>query len=206
MEDFLQMLVAPYAETPTHLIILEVIAVVFGIASVLFSRAENILVYPTGIISTSIYVYLLYYYGLYGDMGINAYYFSMSIYGWYRWSTPTKEKSPLKISWAGRKGNLTGLAVLIVSTPVIIYFLDNFTDSTVPYIDGFTTAIFFVGMWFMALKNIENWVYWIIGDLISIPLYHYKGLTLSSIQYVVFLVLAIMGLIEWIQKEKRQNG
>ncbi|MFK7922774.1 MAG: nicotinamide riboside transporter PnuC [Bacteroidia bacterium] len=187
----------PYYEYRTIDIVLEAIGVIFGLASVWYAKQENILVYPTGLISTAIFVYLLFHWGLYGDMGINAYYFAMSIYGWYNWSRPAENARVLPISWASRKEHLWGGGILLISAAALYYLLDNYTDSTVPLIDGITTAIFFVGMWFMANKKIENWIYWIIGDLISIPLYFYKGLTLSSFQYIIFLILAVQGYLAW---------
>ncbi|MEL7531630.1 MAG: nicotinamide riboside transporter PnuC [Bacteroidota bacterium] len=197
MQAILDFFFEPYYSYQTVDIVLEAIAVAFGLMSVWFAKQENIWVYPTGIISTAIFVYLLYFWGLYGDMGINAYYFSMSIYGWFMWSRPTEDAKVLPISWASRKEHLWGGGILLLSAGVLYYVLLNFTDSTVPLIDSITTAIFFVGMWFMANKKIENWIYWIIGDVISIPLYFYKGLTLSSFQYIVFLILAIQGYLAW---------
>ena len=148
----------PYQEYSALDITLEVLGVFFGLLSVYFSKKENILVYPTGIISTAIYVYLLFYAGLFGDMAINAYYFSMSIYGWYFWLHPDEEGKTPPIKKAGTKDNLIGLGILLLSFAVVYYVLLNFTPSTVPLIDSFTTAIFFVGMWFMARKYIENWI------------------------------------------------
>lgn len=206
MQEILSFLFEPYQTYSPTQVILESIAAVLGVASVLFALYGHILVYPSGIISTAIYVYLLYQFGLYGDMGINAYYFAMSIYGWYNWSKGDSTESGMPITWAGRKNNLIGLLILLASFPLFALFLDNFTDSTVPWIDGFTTAIFLVGMWFMANKQVENWIYWIIGDMISIPLYHYKGLTLTSIQFGVFLILAISGLMAWIKKAVPRHG
>ncbi|MEL6653368.1 MAG: nicotinamide riboside transporter PnuC [Bacteroidota bacterium] len=188
---------APYYEYEAVDIILEAWGVIFGLLSVWYAKKENILVYPTGLISTAIFVYLLYHWGLYGDMGINAYYFSMSIYGWYNWSRPSENASILPISWASKKEHLWAGAILLASFGALYYVLTNFTDSTVPLIDSITTAIFFVGMWFMAKKKIENWLYWIVGDAISIPLYFYKGLTLSSFQYIIFLIIAIQGYFAW---------
>ena len=194
----------PYQEYSALDITLEVLGVFFGLLSVYFSKKENILVYPTGIISTAIYVYLLFYAGLFGDMAINAYYFSMSIYGWYFWLHPDEEGKTPPIKKAGTKDNLMGLGILLLSFAVVYYVLLNFTPSTVPLIDSFTTAIFFVGMWFMARKYIENWIYWIIGDLISVPLYLYKGLALTSFQYLVFTGIAIAGYLSW-QKSWKQR-
>ncbi len=203
MEGIWKFLFEPYESYTSLLVALEIIAAFCGVASVIFAWLENIWVYPFGIISTAIYVYILADFGLYGDMGINAYYFVMSIYGWYNWQKSTPQEGELKISWAGRRDNLLGLLLLALSFPIFAMFLDNFTDSTVPWIDGFTTSIFFMGMWFMARKQVENWIYWIVGDLISIPLYHYKGLTFTSIQYFIFLGLAVGGWIAWMKKARQ---
>lgn len=204
MEQIIEFLIGPYREAATLDIVLEVIAVIFGLASVYFSKEENILVYPTGIISTAIYVYLLYHAGLFGDMSINAYYFSMSIYGWYFWLKPRKDGGIRPVTRADWQENLIGLTILVVAFAIVYHILNNYTSSTVPFIDSLTTAIFFVGMWFMARKNIENWIYWIIGDLITVPLYFYKGLGLTAIQYIVFLGLAIAGYLRWKKKLEDQ--
>jgi nicotinamide mononucleotide transporter len=181
---------------------LEAGAVFFGIASVIYSIKKNILVFPTGMISTLIYVYICFNYKLYADMGINAYYFSMSIYGWYIWSRPSNGKAELPVTWLKNKGIITSIAIFCVSYGVLYYVLANFTDSDVPYWDSFTTASAFVGMWLMAKKKVENWIAWIITDIVSVPLYYYKGLMLTSFQFLFFTVLATLGLIEWIKAAK----
>ena len=185
--------------------ILEAIAVVFGILSVWFAKKENILVFPTGIISVLIYIYICFFAKLYADMGINFVYFIMSIYGWYMWSRKDVEKYVLPISWCKTKDHVVSAVMLIVFFISLSYFLTHYTDSNVPLIDSATTSIFIVGMWLMARKKIENWIYWIIGDIISIPLYFYKDLALTSIQFTVFLILAIMGYIEWRKKLKQKH-
>ncbi|RLD49520.1 MAG: nicotinamide riboside transporter PnuC [Bacteroidetes bacterium] len=180
--------------------ILEAIAVFFGILSVWFAKKENILVYPTGIISVIIYIYICFFAKLYADTGINFVYFVMSIYGWYMWSRKDAEKYVLPISWCTKKDHMISAGMLVFFFVSLSYFLTNYTDSNVPIIDSTTTSIFIVGMWLMARKKIENWIYWIIGDIISIPLYFYKDLALTSIQFTVFLVLALLGYIEWRRK------
>lgn len=179
---------------------LEGIAVFFGILSVWYAKKENILVFPTGIISVVIYIYICFFAKLYADMGINFVYFVMSIYGWYMWSRKDDAKPVIPISWSTKKDHIISAIMLIGFFFTLSYFLTNYTDSNVPIIDSTTTSIFIVGMWLMARKKIENWIYWIIGDIISIPLYFYKDLALTSIQFTVFLVLAIMGFIEWRRK------
>ncbi len=184
---------------------LEIIGVFFGILSVWFSKKVNILVYPTGIISVLIYVYLCFFAKLYADMGINVVYFIMSVYGWYYWTRKDVNKKTTPIAFCSRTEHMINLVMFVFFFVALSYFLKNHTDSNVPFWDSLTTAIFIVGMWLMAKKKVENWIYWIIGDIISIPLYFYKGLVFTSLQFTVFLVLAILGYIEWKQKYKLQS-
>jgi nicotinamide mononucleotide transporter len=135
--------------------------------------------------------------GLYADMFINGVYFGMSVYGWYHWTHRRENEKVIPVLFAGKKQNIIAIVASVVSFFIIQYILKNYTDSTVPTIDAFTTAVFIVGMWLMATKKVENWIYWIIGDIVSIPLYFYKGLVFTSFQYLIFLILAIIGLIFW---------
>ena len=185
---------------------LEAIAVFFGIASVFYSMKEHIWVYPTGIISTLIYVWICFQYKLYADMGINAYYFSMSIYGWYVWTHPKTGVDVLPVTWLKPKGWFIALGIFLISYLTLYFVLSTFTDSDVPYWDSFTTASAFVGMWLMAKKKVENWIFWIITDLISVPLYFYKGLILTTVQFTFFTVLATMGLMAWIKSAKANEA
>jgi len=184
---------------------IEAVAVIFGLLSVWYAKKENLLVYPTGIISVLIYVYICFFAGLYADMGINFFYFLMSVFGWYKWTRKDQSDHFIPISRCNPVFHVSGILATIFFFVVLRYLLSNYTDSTVPNIDAATTAVFIVGMWLMALKKIENWVYWIIGDVISIPLYFYKGLVLTSFQFTVFLILAIMGYLEWRNKMHEQN-
>ena len=187
-----------YSGYQTLDILLEIIAVVFGILSVWFSKKNNILVYPTGMISTSIFTYLLFKWILLGDMMINAYYFMMSIYGWYIW-TRKVNNIVTPISKVSSPEKITSLIIFFCSLS-FVYGIYNYFDkwgSYISYIDNFTTAIFFVAMWLMANRKIESWIFWIIGNIISIPLYFYKGLTFTSIQYIIFTVIAISGYYTW---------
>jgi nicotinamide mononucleotide transporter len=199
MQPIFDILFEQYYDYPLLFIILELIAVIFGFLSVWFSKQENILVYPTGILSTAIFVYLLWQWGLLGDMMINAYYFSMSIYGWYIWTRKVDAVHFTPITFMSPREHLLA-AVIFVATLLFVYavyeYFDRWTDWTA-YVDTFTTGIFFVGMWLMALKKVENWIYWIIGDLISVPLYFYKGLTFTSFQYLLFTIIAIYGYRAW---------
>jgi len=184
--------------------LLEVIAVIFGLLSVWYAKKANILVYPTGIISVLIYIYICQNAQLFADMGINAFYFIMSVYGWIMWTRKVDNKKERPISFNTRKDNLISIGFFLFSLVIILLLLKFFKaddtlywSTSIPYIDTFTTAIFIVGMWLMAMKKVENWLYWIVGDLISIPMYFYKGLIFTSFQFLIFLVIAVLGYIEW---------
>lgn len=190
---------AQYAEVPAYLIVLELIGVFFGFLSVWFSKQDNILVYPTGIISTAIFVYILAIFGLLGDMMINAYYFAMSIYGWYIWTRKVDETHYTPITKTTKTENIKSIFIFI-ATLIFVFAVYEFFEkwnNWTAYVDTITTAIFFVGMWLMAKKKLENWIYWIIGDVISVPLYLYKGLVFTSFQYFLFTIIAIYGYRAW---------
>jgi nicotinamide mononucleotide transporter len=202
----LEFLFSQYKEYDTIYILLELIAVFFGIISVFFAQKNNILVFPTGLISTVIYFYLLYKWSLLGDMLINGYYAIMSLYGWYIWTRKKEGHAEYPISKMNKKEIEKAVLIFILTILLVIliyHYFDKFTNWTA-YIDTFTTGLFFVGMWLMAKRKIENWILWIIGDAISIPLYFYKGLTFSSFQFIVFTIIAVFGYLEWkkiLQKE-----
>ncbi|MBT6447935.1 MAG: nicotinamide mononucleotide transporter [Flavobacteriaceae bacterium] len=187
-----------YSEYETLDIILEITGVVFGLLSVWFSKNNNILVFPTGMISTSIFVYLLYKWILLGDMMINGYYFIVSIYGWYVWTRKQNNVvTPIStLNYNEKKISIFIFVFSIIFVYLVYVYFDKW-DSFTAYIDNFTTAIFFVGMWLMAKRKIESWIFWIIGDVISIPLYFYKGLTFTSLQYLIFTFIAIAGYYSW---------
>lgn len=195
MVDFF---LSQYNEASTLQIILEFLVFVFGIASVILAKKENIWVYPTGLIATVITTYLLYQAKYFGDMTMNAYYTVMSIYGWYRWSSKSNVPN-LKITRTNKREKLIGLALflLTVSFTYMVYKFFNYTLEIPNYIDIFTSGLFFTAMWYMALKKIENWTLWIIGDCIVVPLFAYRGLGMLSLQYLIFTVIAIYGYLEW---------
>ena len=180
-------------------IALEVIAVIFGFLSVWFSKQNKIWVFPTGMVSTAIFVYLLLKWSLLGDMLINAYYFIMSIYGWYIWTRKVDANHVTPISRTTKGERIYSVWIFLATLLFVaaVYFVFDKWNSWTAYVDTFTTAIFFVGMWLMARRKVENWLYWIAGDLISVPLYLYKGLTFTSFQYLIFTVIAIFGYLAW---------
>lgn len=199
MNEITQTLFGQYSTYETIDIVLEIIAVIFGFLSVWYSKKNKIWVFPTGMISTLIFVYLLLKWELLGDMMINGYYFIMSVYGWYIWTRKVDESHNTPISRTTQKEKITSVFIFI-STLIFVFLVYNYFDkwtSWVAYVDTFTTAIFFVGMWLMAKRKIENWIYWIIGDIISAPLYFYKGFTFTSFQYLIFTIIAIAGYLSW---------
>ncbi|HTB26845.1 MAG TPA: nicotinamide riboside transporter PnuC [Puia sp.] len=179
---------------------LEFIAVITGIASVIFSRRENILVYPVGMVSTGIFIWLYITHGLYADASVNFYYTVMSIIGWVMWARKAEGKSILRITASTKKDWIHSFIFFFVCWAILYFLLSRFTDSTVPIADSFTSGAAFTGMWLMNKKKLENWTWWIITDLASIPLNYYKHLVFTSFQYLVFLILAVMGYITWRKK------
>ena len=199
MDQIFDFLFSQYSSYSPSFIYLELFAVIMNITSVVYAKRNNILVYPTGLIGTGIFVYILLNFSLLGDTIINAYFFSMSIYGWYFWSRKKDEVFINQVSTINRN-EIKYLFILAFSSLIFIYFVYDYFDkwnNWTAYVDNITTAIFFVAMWLMARRKIESWIFWIIGDLITVPLYFYKGLTISSIQYIIFLILAVLGYISW---------
>ena len=208
-----ELFIKPYKEYTFFQIFLEVVAAFFGLLSVFFSVKRNIWVYPTGIISTTIYVYILFNFGLLGDMLINVYYSIMSVYGWISWNKNT-ENQIISVDFAKKKDWLVGLNLFAMSLVAVcgVYYFKPFIDNHFSmngvslgfqqldwanWLDIFTTSLFLIGMWFMAKRKVENWLFWIVGDLICIPMMLYKGLGITSLQYLVFTIMAVMGYQKW---------
>ncbi len=214
--------VKPYESYSTAQILLEASGTVFGILSVYFSIKKNIWVYPTGIISTLIYVYILFNFGLLGDCMINVYYTAMSVYGWILWSKNSKDHVHVDVSWATHKERMFAgiLFILSLALVTLIYYYKPYIDNQFSmkdtnlglyhldwanWLDVITTSIFLVGMWFMARQRIENWIFWIIGDFICIPMMIFKELGITSVQYLVFTIMAILGYVNWKKSLKEKS-
>ena len=199
MDSLVDFFLQAYAETPYSLIVLEAIAFVLGIASVVYAKRVNIWVYPVGLVSTVITVYLLYRASYFGDMMMNVYYSAMSIYGWWNWARRKEDRPLVPISRTNARERWIGLAMCLVTMVItyLVYVLADYELAAENYIDVFTSGIFFTAMWFMANKKIEHWMLWIFADLITVPLYAYRGLGMLSLQYLIFTILAIQGLIAW---------
>jgi nicotinamide mononucleotide transporter len=187
---------------------LEYIAVFAGIASVWFSRKENILVYPVGLINTIIYVYLFAKQNLFGEVSVNIYYTIMSFYGWFLWVKKDKEHhSVVHITLSNQLWWLYQICFFITFYIVLYFSLSylkyNFAPDVIPWADAFASATAFTGMWLMTKKKVESWYWWIATNIASVPLCFVKTYVFTSVYYLVLLVMAMFGLITWMQKAKQ---
>ena len=207
MNEIYNFFLEAYSTSPTFIIILEFLAFIFGIISVVYAKKENILVYPTGIICTVITIYLLYRAQYFGDMMMNVYYSIMSVYGWWNWSRIKDNRYLVLITKTNKKEYLIASFFFLLTIGITFFvYKMNLDYLEIPnYIDIFTSGIFFTAMWLMANKKIESWIFWIIGDIITIPLYSYRGLGILSLQYLIFLILAIQGYLEWKKTLNKQS-
>lgn len=199
MNHIFDFFVDPYREKETFIIVIEAIVFISGILSVWFAKKENIWVYPTGLIATVLTVYLLFRDRLMGDMMMNFYFSIMSVYGWWNWARTKDNEKLVQISRTNTKEKIIGFGLFVLTMAVTysVYVAFDVPVKTSNYIDIFTSGIFFTGMWYMALKKLENWTLWIFADLITIPLYAYRGLGMLSLQYLIFTILAIQGYLAW---------
>ena len=187
---------------------LEYIGTFTGIASVWYSRKENILVYPVGLVSTVIYIYISIKGNLFGEASVNIYYTIMSFYGWYLWAKKdtTNHQNVLHISSSTKKEWIQQLLFFAVCYVVIfvclVWLKNTFLKDTIPWADAFASATAYTAMWLMAKKKLENWVWWIVTNAASMPLYFIKGYAFTSIQFLVFFAMAVAGFIEWKRKIK----
>ncbi len=187
---------------------LEGIAVIMGIVSVYYSRKENILVYPTGLINTIIYVILSFKGQLFGEATVNLYYTIMSVYGWLMW-TKRKENHELAIHVEYSNKNMWVRQLLFFAFFYVTIFLalhylkKEFAPGVIPAADAFASATAFTGMWLMTRKKVESWWWWIATNITSIPLYFVKGYVFTSVYYFILLVMAVMGLVEWRKRAKQ---
>ena len=225
MNEIFNFFIAPYQGAVWQNILLEFIAAILGVISVFYAKKENILVFPSGIISTGIYVYLLSQWQLYGDLIINIYYTLMSIYGWYMWLRIDKNNdSRIEITSAGRGDYFKAFLIFGFTSIFVIavyryynvmpnklnfgesisYAWSHITSGSLvkfrkitPFLDTFTTGAAFAAMWLMANKKLQSWVFWIAVNIVSVPLYFVKGYGFIGIQYSIFLVLAFLGYFAW---------
>jgi len=189
----------PYYNREPYLIVLEAVAFFFGIASVIYAKRENILVYPTGLVATVITVYVFLKDELMGDMMMNFYYSIMSIYGWWNWSRKKEGKLVVPISRTNTKEKIIGFGMFLLTMIITygVYKVYGTEINSSNYIDIFTSGVFFTAMWYMANKKLENWTLWIFANIITVPLYASRGWGMFSLQYLIFTILAIQAYLAW---------
>lgn len=199
MNELFDFLARPYRDKTALDIVLEALTFVFGIASVWLAKKRSVAAYPVGLVATAITAYLLYEAGYFGDMTVNGYFTVMSFYGWYKWGKRRDGGSNMQVSRTTAIEKLTGFGLFCLTIVVIfaVYTVFGYTIETANYFDILTSGLFFTAMWFMALKKIENWTLWIIGDAIAVPLYWHRDLGILALEYVIFTILAVLAYLEW---------
>lgn len=175
----------------------EIIAVVFSIASVILANRNSVWLYHTGIISTAIFMYIMYKAGLYAETLLNGYYFIMSIYGLARWVKNKEDNSASAISYCDTRDWIITFAIVILGFAILFVTLSTYTDSDVPFADAMVASFAWAGMWLLAKHKIENWILLNISNFIAIPLLIYKGLPLTALLTVILFVVALSGYLRW---------
>lgn len=200
-------IVAQVIEEVRHISVLEAIAVMSGIISVLLANRNHVGLYPAGLVSTSIYIYILSRpsVGLYAEAFLNLYYFIMSVYGWLRWNARHESNNPTAISYCTPRDWGATIAIVVIGWLFLFYMLTKFTDSTVPMIDAIVSATAWAGMWLLAKHKIENWILLNISNAIAIPLFIYKHIPFTALLTLVLFIVAIFGYIRWRKLYRLQN-
>ena len=182
---------------------LQGISTLFGVAEVLLARVNNILLYPAGIISSLIAIFVLFDTRLYADAGLNVYYVVMSVYGWWFWSR-RKNEAPPRIGWTTRKEWATATGIIGIGFVVLYFLLSRFTPSTTPVWDAWVTATAYAGTWLLARRKIENWILLNVSNLFAVPLFYYKHLHLFAVLTVFLFIVACFGYFDWRRRYKLQ--
>ena len=200
MEEVYDFFLSSYSNHSRIDIVLEFLAFWFGIISVVFAKKQNILVYPTGIICTIITMYLMYKVSLLGHILVNLLYTIISFFGWWNWSRRENNDLVVKVS-KFTSNDLTKSLLIFFFIVFVAYFAHDFFatnfEGQIKELDILTSGIFVTAMWLMANKKLENWILWIIGNVITIPLYLSSDKIILSIQYIIFTILAVQAYIEW---------
>ena len=182
---------------------IELSGAVLGLLYIYFSIRQNILTWPTGLLTSALYTYVFFQSKFYADMGLQVYYVGISIYGWYYWIKGTKtssnahETKNLPVTKTGSNLLLKLIGISMVVYVLILFLLLNFTDSDVPFLDSLTTALSIVATWMLARKLIEHWLIWIFVDLLSAGLYVYKNLWPTVVLFIVYTIMALLGYRQW---------
>ncbi|MCX8472908.1 MAG: nicotinamide riboside transporter PnuC [Sediminibacterium sp.] len=188
---------------------MEIVAVIFGVFTVWLNKLENIWGFPLGMINTILYVVICFNSSLFGESAVNLYYTLVAMYGWYLWSKKKGNTYSLQISSSSGKDWLKQIIFFLISYSLLVlalhYLKDKFYPNSLPYLDGLASASAFTAMWLLAKKKLENWLWWILTNICSIMLFLYKGLWITSIQFLIYLVIAVWSYIDWHKKVKILN-
>lgn len=176
--------------------LIEWLAVGFGVSEVLLAKRNHIWLYPTGIISILLSMYLLLKVNLYAELALNLYYLAMSIYGWILWKK-RKSQPEVQVSWCNRQEMIIALSISIAGFALLYFVLRYFTDSTVPVLDAFVAATAWAGMWLLARRKIENWVFLNISNIVAIPLLMHKKLLMFAVLTTILFIVAVLGYFDW---------
>ena len=184
----------------------EILGVIFSILYLYFSIRQNILLWPMGIASALLYMVVFFQSKFYADMGLNGYYVVISIYGWFLWKRGQEEQeSGLPVIRLGKKNAAILLLVTAAAFVGIGIVLKEYTDSPVPFWDAFTTAVSFTATWMLARKILENWILWIIVDLVSMGLYLYRGLYPTLLLFGIYTTMAVIGYYKWLRSYQSRS-
>jgi nicotinamide mononucleotide transporter len=175
----------------------EILAVLFGIVSVYLSTREHIWSWPTALVNVALYFVVFFEAKLYADMGLQVVYFVLSLYGWYEWLYGGENRTELHVSRTSRSLGVRLLVIGVASAAILGTMLARFTDAALPYLDSATTSTSLVAQWMMTRKILENWIVWAVVDVVDVGMFIFKKLYLTAGLYAVFLVLAIMGYVQW---------
>ena len=184
--------------------ILELIATISGITCVFLQAREKIAAWAFGILSVSISCYIFYHSRLYSDLLLHVVYIFLNIYGWYNWANKQKDTQNAPILIMHRTAMIIAVIAIAFMTTILGYLMGHFTDADLYYFDAFTTSGSLVAQYLLAKKYLENWIIWIIVDLVAVPVYLYKGLYFFSFLFFVYLLICVFGFMNW-RREKSKN-
>ncbi|MGH7637015.1 MAG: nicotinamide riboside transporter PnuC [Gemmatimonadaceae bacterium] len=176
---------------------IEWVAAAAGAVSVFLSARENIWSWPTALVNVSLYTYIFYRSGLYSDAGLQVVYFGLSLYGWYHWLYGGQQHSRLQVTRASPRVWVSAAAIGLMFWLALSSYTSTLPGVSLPYLDASLTTTSLIAQWMMTRKILENWILWIIADVVYVPMFMYKALYPTAIQYALFLVLAVMGFVQW---------
>jgi nicotinamide mononucleotide transporter len=175
----------------------EIAGALISLICVWFNTRQNILGWPTAMLGAALYFVVFMQEKLYADMALQVVFFTLSGYGWYQWLYGGKNESPLAVSKMPFRLLPLLIMMCIAATFLSGYLLDNYTDADIAYIDAFTTIVSLIAQWMLAKKFIENWLVWVAVDVIYVGVYWYKELYTTCVLYFIFIILAVMGYLQW---------